>query len=98
MVKVEELTSEEIEFQENRSKLLQITRSIIPTQRVIDDENAIAVASHSDPSSIGIYITPDKRHLSVKGEAYFEEAMKLARAYEATLGGEEFTIKKKYKD
>lgn len=103
MVKVTGLTEREISLRKKESRLLEITGEVlgmIGKQRIrVDDPlRGVFILRHHSLEAPGtpISVYVESNTISVESKHYFEEAMKLARAYEEAFPDEEFTVKKLY--
>ena len=101
MVKIEGLTEREIALRTKTSKLTEITKQVLGITGALrfnlSSVGNIHIKHHSTQAlGYPIVVSPDLNRISVESKTYFEEAMKLARAYEEAFSGEAFTIKKTY--
>jgi len=100
MVKVESLSREEVALREKKSKLVEITRGVLginTSQQIYLGIGTIGIGHYSSEApGHPIFIDPRINCVHVESKSYFEEAMKLATAYEQAFPGEEFTVKKEY--
>ena len=103
MVKVTGLTEREISLRKKESRLLEITGEVlgmIDKPRICADNppRGVFILRHhsleAPGASIAVYV--ESNTISVESKHYFDEAMRLAEAYEGAFPGEEFTVKKLY--
>lgn len=100
MVKVEGLTDGEVVRREKESLLLEITEKVLgmTSQKVtMSSAGSIHLSPYSQASGSPVVINPDINQISVESPPYFDQAMNLAKAYEAAIPDTEFTVKLLYK-
>ena len=102
MVNITGLTDDEIALIEKTSRLVQITEEVLGLgglQR-IDSSLGYIHIKHRSPQASGhpISVSPRINQISVESKEYFDEARKLAEAYEAAFPeGGEFELKPLYR-
>ena len=98
MVKVEDLSLEDISKRHRESHLEEIAKKTVGRFKV---SRCLTIHVCSSPiypfGSLPIHVFSDDNSIQVSNSKYFEMAIKLAVAYEKAGEGE-FTVKKKYND
>tara|TARA_Y100000310_G_scaffold330362_1_gene401862 strand:+ start:3166 stop:3483 length:318 start_codon:yes stop_codon:yes gene_type:complete len=97
MVKVIELSQEEINDRERKSKLVQISKDKVGRFRVSNNGVCISINSFIFSPFNSIYIHPNSNNINVSNPKYLDTAIELAKAYEEAEEGE-FTVKKEYEE
>ena len=96
MVNIVGLTNEERALKAKTSRLVEITEQIVGKQRVVLSIGNILIRhSSTEAPDFPISIAPYLNQVSVDFRSYFEEAIRLAEAYEKETGND-FTVKKRY--
>ena len=95
MVRVEDLSDREIAEEEERSRLIELTKDFDEQIRIVATSTSFGISYGSDSSVFSVNFG---RKIMVYDSKYFDTAMELAKVYEEALKGKEFTVKKMYRE
>lgn len=99
MVKVIEITEEELREKQRFSKLVEIAKNNFTTKRVSKIGKMIFIRDHISPNNSYITVQPDRRIVTVDYKEGYGPAFALAQVYEELVDPErEWTLKKDYVD
>ena len=94
MVKIEELTLDEIDERNRISKLSELAKGVIQ-QSIVTNSTIGIILSVEGRKSAPITVYPSHNIICVYDRQFFDSAVVLAKRYEAS-GEPEFTVKKNY--
>ena len=95
MVRVEGLSDSEIAEEEERSRLIELTKDFDEQIRIVATSTSFSISYGSDSSVFSVNFG---RKIMVYDPKYFDTAMELAEVYESDLKGKEFIVKKMYRE